>query len=1495
VEGNAIRGGFRGERENRAINDDFRIRAEFLFRFTDEYGRVTEEVAVGDTYVDFQRDITGLPQIAMHSHALQSDATHMRLHIVYNGQPTGPGNPLRIHDAFVFVTTNGVIHDHCSDTGRLMRTTNAGGVVEYMYDDYGNTTQLTVRRIDGRVEITRFEFFPNTHNLRQYRQYIVEDGVERLLTTTSYTYGAGGVLLSITVVEDGVTSVQTITYQNDFNDVATIRNAAGQIATFDVPCRYDNVITRTVGFDGVENAFVYDADGVLSRIENGAGNRGINYGFADDRLGNIRHNDTYYEFERNTLGQLVESRIAGQAMVTNTFDDDGNITETRFAGGTMGRFRPTFDGRGRIIQEQYFDGDGNLEARFSFLWGENGNVTRASSYDAQGRLDRSSDFSYDLAGRLTSVYTTDENPNSRVSSMRLRLGYDVNSALNRISLWVDGSLLSETHHFLDAQTRPYITEHVMLHALQGYEFIAMNRLSRSILQLPDGEQVITQLTYREMNGNATDVVESMVTTTPDGTEIGFRYVYDANGRIVAIYEDGATTPTHTFAYDAIGQMTRHNDTVFTYDNYGNILSAIGGGRNDVFTYRSNGWRDQLVAFNGQAITYDALGNMTSFAGRSYAWERAGLLREIRFDADYFLPDDFDDGYGDYFYAPPDYTIRYEYDHNGLRVRRITNGWVTDYIWMGNMLIARICDMYEIAWSYDAMGRMAGFTLNGVPYFYVRNLFGDVVAILDIDGNIVARYEYDAWGNLVSLEDFSFSGVGHINPIRYRGYYWDELAGMYYLVTRWYNPQLGRFISADIYFDTGHGVLGANMFAYAINNPIMFWDPMGTSPALLAFAQAAWSITKAVINVLYQIASWAYHTLVPLLNRVIEVAQRVISFFETYVIPIARGALDALAWMRSAQPPPVNRRLNTAFNAFFDANEHLFQTVIALSERAIAFSRTVIAAAEFAINAITIAYEVMSFLQHVVVPAVDELFERWSGNFYIDYEPDIIDSTVLGAHDMLSSRAFATERGGHVNLYHNFNAFRAYSRVLRTSFIEVPENIEQYTIQWRVDGPLLNRVMLTSENGNQVTVRTGGGEWSGRVTARLMGAGFPEAHIYVTVSTRANFAVNMENILLAPQLRGNEQITIQPRPGANVQRVSSSWIGTFREGDEVQVRGISGSYFQVIVPSTLSPRRAEQLGYVPISRTRPSDVRTLTRQTVVLTEASTLVSWPSTETRFRLNRNLPTLDRPINTRLRIIGEHGNYYYVDTGLQGANRFMFVRQDVVEEAHNIVWPIGPTHGTSLQGNGVNSFFGFRTFWRRNGTESISFHNGVDTPGRNPSNRNIGAPVYAIMDGTVWYVRPTYSGTGRGVFIILEHQVGNYTYYTLYQHLTRGSILFARGEPVSAGTPIARAGDTGSPGDLHLHFQIHRGPPGASFNEYVINPLPSYNNTDIRRNHQNPNPFFVLQNGQWVFNNNFAWSYGTGGTQREAFFTGRDATASRQNVFYRNNVNSPWRSFTP
>ena len=152
-----------------------------------------------------------------------------------------------------------------------------------------------------------------------------------------------------------------------------------------------------------------------------------------------------------------------------------------------------------------------------------------------------------------------------------------------------------------------------------------------------------------------------------------------------------------------------------------------------------------------------------------------------------------------------------------------------YIYAGGKLLREtISDgttTKTLDFTYDNVGMPYSLIYNNgttTTYYYITNLQGDVMYLVDASGNEVAAYDYDPYGKIISAT----GAMAEINPLRYRGYYYDSETGFYYLQSRYYDPEICRFINADSYASTGQGFIGFNMFAYCNNNPVNFIDPFG---------------------------------------------------------------------------------------------------------------------------------------------------------------------------------------------------------------------------------------------------------------------------------------------------------------------------------------------------------------------------------------------------------------------------------------------------------------------------------------------------------------------------------------------------------------------------------------------------------------------------------------------------------------------------------------------
>ena len=135
----------------------------------------------------------------------------------------------------------------------------------------------------------------------------------------------------------------------------------------------------------------------------------------------------------------------------------------------------------------------------------------------------------------------------------------------------------------------------------------------------------------------------------------------------------------------------------------------------------------------------------------------------------------------------------------------------------------------LTFFYDHTG-IAGFKYNDQYYVYRKDAQGNIIGIVDNTGTVVVEYVYDAWGTITPNGVYDVSGLNlaELNPFRYRGYYCDAETGLYYLKTRYYDPEIDRFMTIDgIEYLDPETINGLNLYAYCNNNPVMNIDPNGT--------------------------------------------------------------------------------------------------------------------------------------------------------------------------------------------------------------------------------------------------------------------------------------------------------------------------------------------------------------------------------------------------------------------------------------------------------------------------------------------------------------------------------------------------------------------------------------------------------------------------------------------------------------------------------------------
>ena len=261
-----------------------------------------------------------------------------------------------------------------------------------------------------------------------------------------------------------------------------------------------------------------------------------------------------------------------------------------------------------------------------------------------------------------------------------------------------------------------------------------------------------------------------------------------------------------------------------YDNCGNIVETNG----KAYTYGDAKWKDLLTGFDGKAIKYDAQGNPTSYLGHTLTWEKGRQLK--KFD-----------------------NIEYTYNANGIRTSKKVNGVLHTYTLDGTKILRETWNGNTLIPLYDNEDGVCGILYNNAPYYFIKNLQGDVIAIVDKDAQTVARYSYDAWGVPEVKFDFSSCQIATINPFRYSGYYYDEEIKLYYLQSTYYNPELGRFINADSieWLGTNERIIETNIFAYCKNDCVNLSDEVGFGgiDTLLSVLNSSIDILAKIIDMI----------------------------------------------------------------------------------------------------------------------------------------------------------------------------------------------------------------------------------------------------------------------------------------------------------------------------------------------------------------------------------------------------------------------------------------------------------------------------------------------------------------------------------------------------------------------------------------------------------------------------------------------------------------------
>ena len=408
-------------------------------------------------------------------------------------------------------------------------------------------------------------------------------------------------------------------------------------------------------------------------------------------------------------------------------------------------------------------------------------------------------------------YTYDSYKNvTKITAATLTENYTYN-AYSELTQKVLSGAVDQAYTYVYKDNAAHNLEYVGMGNYKFYPLTDVNGRNTG-REIYSGENKLAAeyITYRKVGDHATNMPASIWFGTGKNIKDSIKYRYDSYGNICEIMQNGHLAAR--YKYDSLNRLVRKDNkpmnktVIFTYDTAGNITerceyvytSKDGEELSELacthYSYDYEG--DRLVNYNGESVAYNVLGNPTIYRGNAIEWQYGNRLTK----------------YG---------TTTFAYDGAG---RRVSKGNIS-FTYDSDGRLIKQSDGLEFI--YDNSG-VIGLKYGENTYFYRRDCHGNIIALIDNSGNVVVEYKYDAWGNHEAIvANEAYVALANLNPYRYRGYYYDSETDLYFLQTRYYDPETGRFISRDsIEYADPETICGLNLYAYCGNNPVMATDPTG---------------------------------------------------------------------------------------------------------------------------------------------------------------------------------------------------------------------------------------------------------------------------------------------------------------------------------------------------------------------------------------------------------------------------------------------------------------------------------------------------------------------------------------------------------------------------------------------------------------------------------------------------------------------------------------------
>lgn len=671
-------------------------------------------------------------------------------------------------------------YEHDKTTHAVTSVSNDNIKLSLNYDSVGNTTGTTL---------------VNTKN-----------ETNKSLTSTAL-YSADGNYMTSQTDTSGITSQYT--YMD--SDPVWDRQKTG-------------LVTRSQDSKGTVTKYAYNTNNDRQTMTYIEGKESVGYNYAQGNLASIvrggylpapnnsQHISQTYSFTYDSFGNKTSVKVGNRTLATYEYaPNNGNLIKTTYGNGNYVEL--VYDIFDRVVEEKY-----NGITKYKYVYNGEGDLAKKIEVDAQGNAVNITGYEYDGLDRLIHSWEERVEGDKITEVQRSEHIYDGENRIKKQSWSVGGNTQrseSYTYSTVDGTLTSMDTANGETITF-GYD-----KLKR--LETISGVTGQTY-SYRDIDNTKTTTQISDITYTGVADDLKLSYIYDAGGNIDTIKQNNQIIAE--YAYDAQNQLVEERlpNVRYEYDydtchNIRQVKKYENGSTTPIVTeygYGDADWIDLLTSYNGQAITYDNIGNPLTYnngTAWTFTWQGAHDLATATANGK---------------------SIAYHYDMDGVRDSKTVDGVTHEYITQGgNVTLERWNDgeAKSLEFIYDNGGAPYSviYTHGGTSetYYYILNQQGDVIRIVNDSGATVAEYTYNSWGEILDTYNAENCNLGTLNPIRYRGYYYDAELNMYYLQSRYYDPVVKRMLCADDESLTAEASLtNNNLFAYCDNNPVNRADMEG---------------------------------------------------------------------------------------------------------------------------------------------------------------------------------------------------------------------------------------------------------------------------------------------------------------------------------------------------------------------------------------------------------------------------------------------------------------------------------------------------------------------------------------------------------------------------------------------------------------------------------------------------------------------------------------------